>query len=47
MEKGYIIQSISEEGIYYLCNGWNKHKTFWVNYANIDNAIFNIIFITK
>ena len=38
--KGYIIQSISDEGIYYLCNGWNKNKTFWVNYGNIDKAIF-------
>ena len=40
MCKGYVIQSISDEGIYYLCNGWNKHKTFWVTYTNIDKAIF-------
>lgn len=40
MIKGYVIQSISDEGIYYLCNGWNKHKTFWVTYGDIDKAIF-------
>lgn len=40
MCKGYVIQSISDEGIYYLCNGWNKHKTFWVTYGDIDKAIF-------
>lgn len=40
MCKGYVIQSISDEGIYYLCNGWNKHKTFWVTYNDIDKAIF-------
>lgn len=40
MIKGYVIQSISDEGVYYLCNGWNKHKTFWVTYGDIDKAIF-------
>ena len=27
----YTIRSISDEGIYYLVNGWNRHKTFWVS----------------
>jgi len=27
----YTIRSVSDEGVYYLVNGWNKHKTFWVN----------------
>ena len=26
---GYTIQSVSEEGTYYLCKNWNKNKTFW------------------
>ena len=29
--KKYTIKSTSEEGIYYLVNGWNKCKTFWFN----------------
>lgn len=28
--KGFTIKSISDEGVYYLVNHWNKHKTFWV-----------------
>lgn len=28
--KKYTIKSTSEEGIYYLVNGWNKCKTFWI-----------------
>jgi hypothetical protein len=27
--KKYTIKSTSEEGIYYLVNGWYKCKTFW------------------
>ena len=45
--KGYVIQSISDEGIYYLCNGWNKHKTFWVDYGEINKAIFKTIASAK
>lgn len=41
--KGYVIKSISCDGIYYLCNGWNKHKTYWVEYKKIDKAIFKTI----
>ena len=41
--RGYVIQSISNEGIYYLCNGWNKHKTYWVEYGKLDKAIFKTI----
>lgn len=37
---GYAIKSTSDEGIYYLCNGWNKHKTFWVDESKIHKAIF-------
>ena len=29
--KKYTIKSISNEGVYYLVNGWNKCKTFWFN----------------
>jgi hypothetical protein len=41
--RGYVIKSVSEEGIYYLCNGWSKHKAFWVEYRKIDKAIFKTI----
>ena len=27
--KKYTIKSTSDEGVYYLVNGWNKCKTFW------------------
>lgn len=38
--KGYTIQSISDEGTYYLVNGWEKHRAFWVRKEEIDKAIF-------
>lgn len=28
--KGFTIKSTSNEGVYYLVNHWEKHKTFWV-----------------
>lgn len=31
----YTIRSISEEGAYYLVNGWNKCKTFWFNEKSV------------
>lgn len=27
----YTIKSISPEGIYYLVNGWRRHKRFWLS----------------
>ena len=33
--KGYTIKSTSEEGIYYLVNHWQKHKTFWIEKENL------------
>lgn len=30
MDKKYTIKSTSEEGVYFLVNGWNKFKTFWL-----------------
>ena len=27
----YTIKSTSEEGVYYLVNGWQKHFTFWIS----------------
>lgn len=38
--KGYTIQSISDEGTYYLVNGWEKHQAFWVKKEHIEKAIF-------
>lgn len=26
----YTIKSTSDDGVYYLVNGWNKHKKFWI-----------------
>lgn len=31
----YTIKSTSEEGIYYLVNGWNKCKTFWLDEKSV------------
>lgn len=25
----FTIKSVSDEGIYYLVNGWDRHKAFW------------------
>ena len=25
----FTIKSTSDEGVYYLVNGWEKHKAFW------------------
>lgn len=33
--KKYTIKSISDEGIYYLVNGWNKYKTFWFDEKSV------------
>ena len=27
--KKFTIKSISDEGVYYLVNGWNKYRAFW------------------
>ena len=38
----YTIKSTSEEGVYYLVNGWEKCKTFWFSEKSVmedtDNA---------
>lgn len=39
--KKYTIKATSEEGIYYLVNGWNKCKTFWFNEASVKENIEN------
>ena len=33
--KKYTIKSTSDEGIYYLVNGWNKCRTFWFNEKSV------------
>ena len=35
----YTIKATSEEGIYYLVNGWNKCKTFWFNEKSVIEDI--------
>jgi hypothetical protein len=42
MNKMYTIKSTSDEGIYYLVNHWEKHKTFWIEPEKIKNSmLFN------
>lgn len=31
----YTIKSTSNEGVYYLVNGWNKCKTYWFNEKSV------------
>lgn len=31
----FTIKSTSDEGIYFLVNGWEKHKKFWVEESKI------------
>lgn len=33
--KKYTIKCISDEGVYYLVNGWEKCKTFWFNEKSV------------
>lgn len=35
----YTIKSTSDEGIYYLVNGWSKYKTFWIKPEKIKKEI--------
>ena len=39
--KKYIIKSESADGVYYLCNGWQKRKSYWVKPIHWDMALFN------
>jgi len=38
-DKLYTIKSMSDEGIYYLVNHWEKHKTFWVEPKKIKSKM--------
>lgn len=31
----YTIKSTSDEGVYFLVNGWEKHYTFWISEEDI------------
>lgn len=37
--KKYTIKSTSTEGAYYLVNGWNKAKTFWLSESSVKRDI--------
>ena len=39
----YLIKSVSEEGEYFLCNGWEKHKAFWCRKREFRKCLFNTI----
>ena len=41
--KGYTSRSTSADGVYYLVNGWNKYRTFWVNENHIETATFKTL----
>lgn len=32
----YTIRSESDEGVYYLVNGWYKHRAFWVSAKDVN-----------
>lgn len=40
-EKRYTIKSTSKEGVYYLVNGWNKAKTFWLDEKSVLEDVEN------
>jgi hypothetical protein len=31
----YGIKSTSEEGVYFLVNGWEKHRAFWLSESEV------------
>ena len=35
----YTIKSTSDEGVYFLVNGWEKHHTFWISEADVNRDI--------
>lgn len=37
----YTIQSVSDEGKYYLINGWYKYKVYW---QEADNCVPHTVF---
>lgn len=38
----FTVKSVSEEGIYYLVNGWEKNKAFWIEPRKIkSNMLFS------
>ena len=37
--NGYTIESVSEEGSYYLVNHWEKHKHFWVEKSKLKPSM--------
>lgn len=39
--KKYTIKSTSDEGVYYLVNGWNKCKTFWFGEESVMEDMGN------
>lgn len=39
----YLIKSVSEEGEYFLCNGWERHKTFWCEKREFRQCLFNTV----
>ena len=40
----YTIKSVSNEGTWYLINGWWKHKAYW---QELDNCNLNTVFRRK
>ena len=38
-EGYYVIESVSDEGKYYLVNGWNRNKALWTKERG--KALFN------
>ena len=38
----FTIKSTSNEGVYYLVNGWDKYKTFWIKPEKVKpNMLFS------
>jgi uncharacterized protein YcbK (DUF882 family) len=35
----YTIKSTSGEGVYFLVNGWEKHRTFWISEEEVNKDI--------
>ena len=31
----FTVKSVSDEGVYYLVNGWDRHKAFWKSKENL------------
>lgn len=36
----FVIKSVSEEGIFYLCKNWNRQKMIWRKWVVLEKDVY-------